>query len=296
MIQKREADRLRFNRIIKGIQKAVIILILSFLLTEFLNLLTEDEGAWRPDYPKIDLESIVSREELTEADYRTIFLQTGLGRSAADALLQKDDISGRIRVFEKYQNNFFESGEYECRRLAVIVREERMRDEDGRLLSGFEIPDLRNGDILITKATHSLGWRHGHAAIVTNAEKGETLEAILLGNPSLLQNISKWKTYPSYIQLRLKEENNEEDPERIAAYAKKEILNIPYGLLTGIPVKAPERLKKTQCSHLVWYPYERFGYDLDSDGSWLVTPKDIANSDLLEVVQVYGVNPEEIWP
>ena len=74
------------------------------------------------------------------------------------------------------------------------------------------------------------------------------------------------------------------------------VYDIPYGLFTGIPNKAPENINKTQCSHLVWYPYFHFGYDLDSDGSWLVTPKDIANSDLLEIVQVYGVNPEEIWP
>ena len=67
-------------------------------------------------------------------------------------------------------------------------------------------------------------------------------------------------------------------------------------MLTGIPDKAPADLKKTQCSHLVWYPYAQFGYDIDSDGSWLVTPKDITNSEYLEVVQVYGVDPEEIWP
>lgn len=196
---------------------------------------------------------------------------------------------------KQYQDNFFSSGDYVCRVVAVIVHEERMRDKDGNLVMGFEIPDLRNGDILITKATHSLGWRHGHAAIVTDAKKGETLEAILLGNPTILQNISKWQTYPSYIQLRLKDHENV-DTDKIAAYAKQEILGLPYGLLTGIPVKAPDKIKKTQCAHVVWYPYKRFGYEFDSDGSWLVTPKDIANSDLLEVVQVYGVDPEEIWP
>jgi len=296
MFHNRSTDRLRHHRIVRWIKNTVIVLFLAFLLTELLNWSVEDEGAWRPDYPKVDLGNIVTREVLTEADYDTIFRQTGLGRSAVDRLLQKNVVGDRERVFEKYQNNFFASGDYECRIVAVIVREERMRDKDGKLLSGFEIPDLRNGDILITKATHSLGWRHGHAAIVTDAEKGETVEAILLGNPSLIQNTAKWKTYPSFIQLRLKEEKNEGDPQKVAEYAKKEILGIPYGLLTGIPVKAPEEIKKTQCSHLVWYPYERFGYDLDSDGSWLVTPKDIANSDLLEVVQIYGVNPEEVWP
>ena len=218
-----------------------------------------------------------------------------LKKDAADELLQKEAGENRERVFEEYQNSFFTPVDYDCRVAAVIVHSERMRDKDGKLVEGFEIPDLRNGDILITKATHSLGWRHGHAAIVTDAAKGETMEAILLGNPTLLQNVSKWRTYPSFIHLRLKNHENV-DTDKIAEYAKKKMLGIPYGLLTGIPVKAPEDIKETQCAHVVWYPYECFGYDLDSDGSWLVTPKDIARSDLLEVVQVYGVDPENIWP
>jgi uncharacterized protein YycO len=283
------------NRIVKWIGKTVIVIFLVICFINFLNWLTEADGAWKPDYSKADLSSIVSKEELTNEDYQTIFAQTGLGRDAADELLQKKAGNNRVKVFEQYQNNFFASGSYECSVVAVIVHEERMKNKDGKLVVGFEIPDLRNGDILITKATHSLGWRHGHAAIVTDAAKGETLEAILLGNPSLLQNVSKWRNFPSFIHLRLKDHENV-DTDKIAVYAKNEILGVPYGLLTGIPVKAPDNIKKTQCAHLVWYPYEHFGYDLDSDGSWLVTPKDIANSNLLEVVQVYGVNPEEIWP
>ncbi|MGI6748665.1 MAG: hypothetical protein ACOX4V_10625 [Anaerovoracaceae bacterium] len=189
---------------------------------------------------------------------------------------------------------FFLSGDYECRVQAIIVHDERMRDENGQLVKGFEILDVRNGDIFITKGTHSLGWRHGHAAIVTDETKGETLEAICIGEKVVLQSIDKWRTYPSFIQLRLKDYNSIKTA-KIAEYAKKELLGLPYGLFTGIPEKKPDKLKSTQCSHVVWYPYERFGYDLDSDGSWLVTPKDIANSEHLEIVQVYGVNPEEIW-
>jgi uncharacterized protein YycO len=120
------------------------------------------------------------------------------------------------------------------------------------------------------------------------------MEALLLGSPAIFDRVSKWETYTSFIQLRLK--NHEEgEAGKIAEYAKKKLQGVPYGLLTGIPVKAPDDIKKTQCAHLVWYPYEHFGYDLDSDGSWLVTPKDIAGSGFLEIVQIYGVNPEEIW-
>lgn len=285
----------RKRRIGKRIAGTVIGIFLVIFFINFLNWLTEDEGVWKPDYPKADLDGIASKETLTGEEYYTVFLQTGLGKSAVDELLRGKDGIQREKILERYQESFFSSERYECRQIAVIVYEERLRDEDGNLVKGFEIASLKNGDILITKATHSLGWRHGHAAIVTNAAKGETLEAILLGNPSILQNVSKWRTYPSFIQLRLKD-GEAENPIKIAEYAKKEILGLPYGLLTGIPAKAPENLKKTQCAHLVWYPFERFGYNIDSDGSWLVTPKDIAHSDLLEVVQVYGVNPEEIWP
>lgn len=287
--------RIQKSKLIRWITGTIMVILLVICLINILNWLTEDDGVWTPGYPKVDLSAIAGKEELTKEEYYTVFLQTGLGKAAVDEILPEKDKGQREKILKNYQDNFFSSGNYECRQIAVIVFEERMRNKEGNLVRGFEVADLRDGDILITKATHSLGWRHGHAAIVTNAAKGETLEAILLGNPSILQNINKWRTYPSFIQLRLKD-GEPGDPIKIAAYAKKEILGLPYGLLTGIPDKTPTKIKKTQCSHLVWYPYEHFGIDLDSDGSWLVTPNDIANSDLLEVVQVYGVNPEEIWP
>ena len=52
----------------------------------------------------------------------------------------------------------------------------------------------------------------------------------------------------------------------------------------------------TSCAHLVWEAYQSTGLDLDSDGGKIVTVKDLANSEYLDVVQVYGVDPEEIWP
>jgi uncharacterized protein YycO len=277
----------------RHIVKLLAILLLAVCAVSFADWLIEDGGTWEPNYPETDLSKIVSRPDWTEADYHTIFLQTGLAKDAADAIMEKKTGINRIKVFEKYQSDFFAPKNYTCMVDVVIVHDERLTDDEGNMKKGFEIADLQDGDILITKATHSLGWRHGHASIVTDADEGETLEAVVLGQPTLFMNVSKWQTYPSFIQLRLKDKNA--DPAKIAAYAKEKMQGVPYGLLTGIPVKAPEKIKKTQCAHVVWYPFEHFGYDIDSDGSWLVTPKDIVNSDLLEVVQVYGVNPEEIW-
>jgi len=278
----------------KRILIVIIALLFIIMVIKFMNWIIEDEGAWKPDYPKEDLAELVLKAHLTEEDYTTVFMQTGLGREAVDILLKSEKSDDLIKSFRKFQDDFFLSGDYECRVQAIIVHDERMRDENGQLVKGFEILDVRNGDIFITKGTHSLGWRHGHAAIVTDETKGETLEAICIGEKVVLQSIDKWRTYPSFIQLRLKDYNSIKTA-KIAEYAKKELLGLPYGLFTGIPEKKPDKLKSTQCAHVVWYPYERFGYDLDSDGSWLVTPKDIANSEHLEIVQVYGVNPEEIW-
>ncbi|QOX62501.1 hypothetical protein FRZ06_03640 [Anoxybacterium hadale] len=281
--------------ILRRAKLGILIFVLLAVILIALDVLPEGSGVWKPDYQKIDLDSILVKAQLSEDDYHALFLQTGLGKAAVDEIFLNNIGIRRERTIEEYQNNFFASGDYECRNVAIFVNEERIRNDDGAPVKGFEIADLKNGDVLITKATHTVGWRHGHAAIVTDATRGETLEAILLGNPSLLQNTSKWQTFPSYIQLRLKEDFKG-DAERIAEYAKENFNGIPYGLFTGIPNKAPLEVKKTQCSHLVWYPYMHFGYDIDSDGSWLVTPKDIANSDLFDVVQVFGVNPEEVWP
>ncbi|MDD4565692.1 MAG: hypothetical protein PHE79_09510 [Eubacteriales bacterium] len=293
--QKEDSYRRPKSKWNKQIVIIIIVILLIISVIMFMNWLIEDEGSWMPNYPKAELEELALKENLTNEDYDTILMQTGLGREATDILLRSQNSDELIQTLEQYQDDFFSYGDYECRVQAVIVHEKRISGENGQPVKGFEILDIKNGDIFITKATHSLGWQHGHAAIVTDASEGETLEAIHLGESIIFQNVEKWKTYPSFIQLRLQDYDSVE-AMKIAEYAKKELLGLPYGLLTGIPQKAPDKLKRTQCSHLVWYPYNRFGYDIDSDGSWLVTPKDIANSEYLEVIQVYGVNPEEIWP
>lgn len=283
---------------IQGRKKVIVgaIVLGAVALFVFLALFhMERDGVWTPDYDQVDLGAIVSKPTLDEGDYNVLFKQTGLGRGAVNTLLEEHQSSlDREQVFDAYQENFFNPLPSECKRIGIITHEERIRDEQGELIKGFQTPSLRNGDVLITKSTHSLGWRHGHAAIVTNAKKRETVEAILWGHNSVLQSVDKWQTYPSFMVLRLKD-HEEGVTDGIATYALDTLQDIPYGLLTGIPRKAPDVVQKTQCAHLIWYPYYRFGYDIDADGSWLVTPKDIANSPFFEVIQVYGMNPEEPW-
>lgn len=192
-------------------------------------------------------------------------------------------------------------------------------------------PELEDGDILITFNSHFFGWRNGHAAIVVDAEAGRTLEALMLGRDSAILSVDDWMDRPSFAVLRLSGASKEERAQ-IAEYAERELVQLPYRLSAGIweaeaydageydagacdtgecnteacDTRAYEtraecaetdggaaELSGTQCAHLIWYAYEQFGYDLDSDGGLLVTPRDLYESPLLEVVQIYGMDPRE---
>ena len=270
-----------------------IIIIIAAIAT--VEKLIEPMGYFRPDYDKRDITGILEKEVLSDDDYKELFYQTGLGKTAVDEILK--DKSGKEKILE-FQKNFFTEYNISSEKFAVIVNHESLVDEKGKIIYGFDLAPYENGYVLITKATHSLGWRHGHAGIITDAENEETLEAVLLGKDSMLQNINKWRSFPSFIMLKLKDASQEE-LDKIAEFAKINLLDVPYGLSVGLTSKKnpePSNITTTQCAHIVWYPFMQFGYDIDSDGTWLVTPKDIANSDLFEIVQIYGVDPDEIWP
>ena len=296
----------------------ISIIVLSIIVIGLLDANTEKFGHYYPDYKREDLKATLEAidfqasnpslyDKLTTGNYDLLFKQTGLGKAAVNQVYEdcNGDEDSFIDEMISYQDAFFTDEAYLCEKVGIITYEEKMINAQGKRAKAYKIPSIMVGDILITKATHSIGFRHGHSAIVVDSDGKKTLESILLGYNSDYQSIDKWRGYPSFIQLRLKPGveigkniSREELGELVGAFAEKYTYDIPYGLLTGLPIKspAPDKIRKTQCAHLVWYAYYNFGIDLDSDGSWLVTPKDIANSDKVEVVQIFGVNPNEIWP
>lgn len=271
---------------IKLLLIATIFLIVAFALIFGFHLDTERYVSWSPNYEKIDLTPLENKLDLSEEDYGLIYMQTGLGKSATDEILKRGD------SFSIYQEDFFRKPNYVCEKIGIITYEERNVNQYGNKDSAFSIPDIKEGDVLITKNTHSLGWRHGHSGIVVDSEARESLEAVLWGEDSVVQNVDKWQGYPNFVLLRPKKGISGEE---VAKYVREKMDGITYGLLTGIPRKAPEIIAKTQCAHLVWYPYFKEGYDVDADGGWLVTPDDLMKSPFFNVVQVYGVNPKELW-
>ena len=263
------------RRILITLAVLVSLLLFYYLLQRFV---AHRNGYFVPDYPQVTLTE--------DSDYETIFLQTGLGRAAVDKLLS----SGDFQTILDAQAAFFHPPESACTPLlGWFTREDRLVDG-----TGTPLMDLQPGDVVITLSTHSFGWRHGHAGLVIDS--GTTLECVVLGTDSTLINATHWSTYSNYAVLRLKDITPELQQE-IAEYGRNTLYGVPYHLTSGfIGPKAPDPDDwqfGLHCSYLVWYAWNHFGYDLDSDGGRLASSYDLLHSDLLEVVQIYGMDPRE---
>jgi uncharacterized protein YycO len=278
----------------------ILIIAAAILLSALLrlsNVLTEQNAHIYPDYPMADITDTLSKGTLSEDDYNLLYHQTGLGKAAVDELRKKyPDYSQRIL---QIQNNFFKRINYVCEKISPITWEESVVDSSGACYTdGTVLAAIHDGDILLTKSSHTFGWRNGHAALIVDSANGYTLESIVLGTDSCLEDISKWTNYPNFIHLRLKE-STDELLNDVAELAREKLCSVPYDLTVGIfspKYQKAGNITKTYCSHLVWEAFRLFDYDLDSNGGAIVTPRDIANSPKLEVVQIFGVDPDNIWP
>ena len=255
----------------------IYAIIAGYIASHFY---TESLAYIPPAAKRQDISSAAEKSpsELTEEDYRFIFEQTGLGRAAVSGL---SDLS----LLYGYQESYFAPAEFRCEKNSPISFEERIQGRSVRMAP------LEDGDILVTSSAHVLSWRNGHAAIVVDAEKGTTLEAVVIGKNSKTQSISKWTKYPNFAVLRLKDADKNERAA-IARSAMENLCNVPYNVFIGLyPMKYSSlgSVTGTQCAHLIWLAYAAYGYDIDSSRGLIVTPRDILKSDRFEIVQIYGI-------
>jgi len=177
-----------------------------------------------------------------------------------------------------------DTNRYNADTFYYIIKEEYKESENGQREYLPKFTDIQNGDILVTDSTYCFCFRHGHAALVVDAEKGITLEAFGIGTESELSKLSEWRRYPHVKVLRLKAPA--EIRTNVASYAVQNMRGIPYMLSPGaIDDKDMDGVYwGTQCAHLIWAAFQAYGYDTDGDGGWLVTPEDFVRSDILYVV------------
>ena len=274
---------MRAKRIFKGIALALIIIAAAAAVIAGAYLALQKYYAHRqepftPDYPRVELHENV--------DYKTIFLQTGIGRATAEKLISQNKFDEILKA----QDIFFTAPDVECREM---IGHFTMEDV---LASGKSVPfyDLRAGDMLVTLSTHSGGWRHGHAGLVIS---GDTLlECRQLGTKSSLEDIGYWEDYSNYAVLRVKNVTAEQQ-RQIKDYSIDNLHRVPYNLFSGIfGEKAPSVDSNGfgfYCTNLMWYAWQQAGIDLDSDGGKIVTAYDLLHSDKVEIVQLFGMDPRE---
>ena len=237
-----------------------------------------------PSYEKQDITAVLEKEEWSEKDYDFLYHQTGVGKSALDSMKGDNE---RILSF---QEALFYDGEITHTWSAFTTPHEKVKDYTAPIIP------LENGDVLVTSSTHTLGWTHGHAAIVVENFTQSILEAYALGYDSSIGSTTWFRQSTNFIVLRLKDKTRAERMA-IASEAVLRLNGVPYSLTVGLfsPKDQGEQPKETNCSHLVWQAFKYAGYDIDPDGGPICTPRDIANCNLFEVVQVYGFDVDKLW-
>ncbi|MCI8500104.1 MAG: hypothetical protein HFE28_05790 [Clostridia bacterium] len=263
------------------------------------NVACERFAHIRPSYGREEIVPILAKDEKTEAEYGVLYRQTGLSAQGISRLersyTNKDEF---LRAALAYQDALFDDYDFSHEVIGPVSSRDVLTQNG---VSRYApLCPLENGDILVSSSCHTFGWRHGHAALVIDAQSGSVLESVTVGvNSSITYDGAEWfQSCASFLLLRLKDDYRDRiDPAQVAVSAVKTLNDIPYSLTVGIFGKKDqgERPRVTHCSHLVWQAYKNFGIDLDANGGGLVSSQDLANSRYLEVVQAFGFDPEQLW-
>mgnify|MGYP003293658798 CR=1 FL=1 len=281
-------NNIRTNKAFKVISVILAVLIIfntvDFILSEITDIwayedATGNDVVWNEIVKKFE-----DNIQLTDEDYDEIFSQSGLGKPAVEKLLA----DGNFEKINDYRDYYLTDKDYYCYRKGVFACHEAITDSEGERINNPEFADLQKGDIIVTLSIHSLGWRHGHATIVTDAESGMGVQAVMVGEKSNNTFISSWKKYPLVAVLRPKVDENTRN--KAGQFAQENLKGIYYSLFAGIFTgrNFEEIPITTQCAHLVWYAYMSCGVNVAPESGRIITPKDFLKSEKLEIVQVYG--------
>lgn len=262
--------------------KKILIIVIGIIAISLWCVSCMRSAYYAPKWEKRDISSVIKKEEKTKEDYEFLFSQTGLGKSAIDELLEK----GKEEEIYKFYEQYFKECDYEREFLffPIVAIEAKTG-------APLKIAPLKRGDVLVSLTTHSLGFRHGHAALVSNGETGKIIEHLVLGEVSSYSSIYGWNQYPTFALLRYK---NAEIAEKAVDFAEEKLLGIPYNPLAGLIKKdksGENPISSSHCSHLVWQSFYAAGADIDGNGGKLVMPGDFLKCKDFEIVQIYGIKP-----
>ena len=281
---KQKSIRIRKKRplFVRIVLWTVVLSLSLFVLLEAGVFVIHYKTAYKPDYQKADLSSIIYKDSLTNEDYRLILKQTGLTRAGVDAIIsanrQNDILTIQKDYFTDYNVKKIQFSPLTC-----------CHELDRAITT---VP-LEDGDVIITPTSHFSFYEMGHSALVVDAFEGTVMNATGYDNISCFESVGTTTNRPIFMVLRLKADK--ETREKIAANARERLLNLKYSISIGIIgdnyVENPIR---TNCSHLIWHAFKRFGYDTDSNGGPVALPMDFFESEHFELLQVYGFDTDKL--
>ena len=279
-----EKNKAQKTKIALKIVAVIFAVLLIFIFTCWILYIISDKNIvrFRPDYEMADISAVLEKDNLTKEDYSFLYEQTGLTEIGIQRALNRGEV-GKKRIL-KIQEEFFT--EYK------VINSEfdpfMCTDYIDRYTTNIYLED---GDIIVSASTHLSCMRIGHAGLVTDGDNNEVLQAVAYGEPSEIGFMTDFTDRVNYMVLRPK--FSEEVRKSVAEYAEKILCGIKYSAFVGSFNK--KSAKKTQCAHIVWFAYAKCGYNLLKKNTTLVLPYDLANSDMVEVVQVSGFNPYTLW-
>ncbi len=223
---------------------------------------------------KVDLNNVLTKDNLTSEDYDLIYKQTGITVFGVKRTLKKENGIDKIT---KVQSTFLQEVKVTSNLLGPYCYYQTI----DKLM---EMVDVEVGDIIVTNGTQFCGKTFGHCGLVTSIDGG-VLQSYGYGELSEVGTTFDFQERASFIILSPRVDKDIKN--QVAEYAINSLQGIPYNVFIGL-FNTKDSINTTQCSHLIWYAYHHFGYDFDNNGGGICLPHDLICLDQMDVVQVYG--------
>lgn len=223
---------------------------------------------------KVELDSILKKDTLSDEDYDLIYHQTGITKFGVDRTLTKYHSKQTIK---KVQSSFLQEVKVTSNFLGPYCYYQTIDQLT-------EMVNVEVGDIIVSNGTQFCGKTFGHCGLVTSTSGG-VLQSYGYGELSEIGTLKDFQERASFIILSPRVDSSIK--AQVAEYAINYLQGIPYNVFIGL-FGTKDSISSTQCSHLVWYAYHHFGYDFDNNGGGICLPHDLICLDQMDVVQVYG--------
>ena len=273
-----KAGKRRLCRAVAAVIAAVIFIYVVFQSGTYI--MGAVKKPWKPTYEQENLSELLEKDELTDEDYAALYRQTGLTKIGVDRILTRETRD----YIHLIQQDYFDKTEPQYDIFGTFI------GSFEREMGHYSYVPLEDGDVVCCLSTYLSFFHIGHCGIVVSGEFNLLAESE--GYSSVMETVHATEFFnaASFVVLRVK--TDEKTKAQVTNYVMEQMLGTRYDFLTGIfEPKATEPLRATHCSHAVWYAYNRFGIDLDSDGGKIVSPRQLALSPFVEVVQIRGIDP-----